>query len=55
VVCESRNLAHPEHPATAVHFCACLEGVVYIGHLVEEDGQETEIVEAVMCKHCKMA
>ncbi len=51
MVCESRNLAHPEHPTTAEHFCACLEGVVYVGHLVEE----VERVEAVMCNHCKMA
>jgi hypothetical protein len=34
--------------------CACLEGVVYIGHLVEEDGVEVERVEAVACKRCKL-
>ena len=34
------------------HPHACLEGVVYIGHLVEEDGEETEVVEAVPCRRC---
>jgi hypothetical protein len=29
--------------------------VVYVGHLVEEDGEEVERVEAVMCKHFKVA
>ena len=31
---------------------ACLEGVVYIGHLVEEDGEEVESIEAVPCRRC---
>jgi len=31
---------------------ACLEGVVYIGHLVEEDGEEVEAFEAVPCRKC---
>ena len=31
---------------------ACLEGVVYIGRLVEEDGEEVEIIEAVPCRLC---
>jgi hypothetical protein len=29
---------------------ACLEGAVYIGRLVEEDGEEVEIIEAVPCR-----
>jgi hypothetical protein len=38
--------AHPsaedqDHPH------ACTDGVVYIGYLVEQDGEEVEIVEAV--------
>ena len=32
--------------------CACLNGVVYIGHLVEEDGEEVEILEPVPCRRC---
>jgi hypothetical protein len=32
--------------------CACLEGVVYIGHLVEANGEEVEVVEAVPCRQC---
>jgi uncharacterized protein YciI len=31
---------------------ACLEGLVYIGRLVEEDGEEDEIIEAVPCRRC---
>jgi hypothetical protein len=55
----------PAHPSTEdhddtveAHYSslerphACLEGVVYIGHLVEEDGEEVEVVEAVPCCRC---
>jgi hypothetical protein len=33
---------------------ACLEGVVYIGHLVEDPGtgEEVEVIEAVPCRLC---
>jgi hypothetical protein len=31
----------------------CYEGVVYIGHLVEADGEEVEVIEAVPCKRCQ--
>jgi hypothetical protein len=32
---------------------ACLNGYVYIGHMVEgEDGEETEIITAVPCRRC---
>ncbi len=31
---------------------ACTDGVVYIGYLVEEDGEEVEVVEAVPCRRC---
>jgi hypothetical protein len=32
---------------------ACYEGVVYIGHLVEDDsGEEVEVIEAVPCRRC---
>jgi hypothetical protein len=30
----------------------CYGGVVYIGHLVEEDGEEVEVIEAVPCRRC---
>jgi hypothetical protein len=30
----------------------CYEGVVYLGHLVEEDGEEVEVIERVPCKRC---
>jgi hypothetical protein len=33
--------------------CGCLNGVVYIGHLViGEDGDEVEVYEAVPCRRC---
>ena len=31
---------------------ACDGGVVFIGHLVEEDGEEVEVFEAVPCRRC---
>ena len=33
--------------------CACMNGTVFIGHLVVgEDGEEVEIFEAVPCRRC---
>jgi len=33
--------------------CAlCYEGFVFIGHLVDEDGIEVEVIEAVPCRRC---
>ena len=34
------------------HPHACNDGVVYVGHLVEEDGEEVEVFEAVPCRRC---
>jgi hypothetical protein len=35
---------------------ACIGGVVYVGHLVEgDDGEETEVFEAVPCGRCSEA
>jgi len=34
------------------HPHACNDGVVYIGHIVEEDGEEVEVFEAVPCRRC---
>ena len=31
---------------------ACYEGTVYIGHVVDEDGEEVEVFEAVLCCRC---
>jgi hypothetical protein len=47
------NSTAPEpHPSTDETPHACLEGVVYIGRLVEEDGEEAEVFEAVPCRRC---
>ena len=31
---------------------ACYDGLVYVGHLVEVDGEEVEVVEAIPCRRC---
>ncbi len=41
------------HPSTEERPCACYEGLVYVGHLVEEDGEEVEVVEPVPCRRCR--
>jgi len=47
----TNHTAPSTHPATECF--ACYEGVVFIGHLVEnEDGEEVEVVEAVPCRRC---
>ncbi len=34
----------------------CMNGYVYIGHMVEdEDGDEVEVIEAIVCKRCQEA
>ena len=30
----------------------CYDGQVFIGHMIEEDGGEVEVVEAVPCRRC---
>jgi len=59
---DSAPRAHPstkDHDDTVeAHYAslerphACTDGVVYIGHLVEEDGEEVEVFEAVPCRKC---
>jgi hypothetical protein len=55
--------AHPHDDTVEAHYFglerlesphACTDGVVYIGHLVEDPGtgEETEVVEAVPCRRC---
>ncbi len=40
------------HPSTKERPCACLGGLVFVGHLVEEDGEEIEVLEAIPCRRC---
>ena len=41
------------HYASLEHLHACLEGFVYVSHLiVAEDGEEVEVIEAVPCRRC---
>ena len=30
----------------------CYQGLVFIGHLVEEDGEEIEVFDTVPCRRC---
>jgi hypothetical protein len=32
--------------------CACMNGTVFIGHLVGEDDEEVEVFEALPCRRC---
>jgi hypothetical protein len=49
---DTRESSASAHPSTDETPHACSEGVVYIGHLVEEDGEEVERVEALPCRRC---
>jgi hypothetical protein len=42
----------PEVSAREVRLHACLKGVVYVGHLVERDGEEVEVYEFLPCHRC---
>jgi hypothetical protein len=60
----SARRAHPsseEHDDTVeAHYASlerphvCTDGVVFIGHLVEDPGtgEETEVIEAMPCRRC---
>jgi hypothetical protein len=65
----NESSAHPAHPPTEdhddtieAHYAslerphACIDGVVYIGHVVEDpgtgEGEEVEVIEAVPCRRC---
>jgi hypothetical protein len=49
---DTRSLAHPTHSSTEERPCACYESLLFIGHLVQEDSEEVEDVEAVPCRRC---
>lgn len=51
---DTKNSTAPApHPSTTECF-ACYEGLVYIGHLVEdEDGDTAEVFEPVPCRRCE--
>jgi hypothetical protein len=60
----NESSAHPAHPSedhddtVEAHYAclerphACYQGVVYIGYLVEQDGEEVEVLEPVPCRRC---
>ncbi len=48
-----RNQDTAPAPPSAPECFACYEGVVFIGHLVEdEDGDTAEVFEPVPCRRC---
>jgi hypothetical protein len=52
------NSTAPEpQPSTDKTPHVCLNGVVYIGHLVEDPGtgEEVEVIEAVPCRRCAVS
>jgi hypothetical protein len=57
----ARNLIIREAPPEVPTFTdetphGCYEGIVYLGRLVvEEDGEEVEVIEAVPCRRCHAA
>jgi hypothetical protein len=51
-VIHEESSAHYAHPSTDETPCACYEGLVYIGHLVQEEGEEVEVFEAMPCRRC---
>ncbi len=43
----------PSTQSPATECFACYEGVVFIGHIIEdEDGDTTEVFEPVPCRRC---
>jgi hypothetical protein len=49
---ENHDDAVEAHYACLERPCACYDGVVYIGHLAKEDGEEVEVFEAIPCRRC---
>ena len=42
-----------DHDDQGEHPHVCIDGVVYIGHMVEgEDGEEVEVFDALRCRRC---
>lgn len=50
---DTKNSTAPApHPSIEECPCICYDGVVFIGHLVEENGEEVEIHAAYPCGRC---
>jgi hypothetical protein len=48
----SKNTAPEPHPSTEEPSHGCYDGLVFIGHMIEEDGEEVEVFESVPCRRC---
>ncbi len=55
---DTRSVAHSGHdlrPNTHETPHGCINGAVYIGHMLEDDsGEELEVFEAVACRRCNV-
>jgi hypothetical protein len=50
---KSKSSAPDPHPSTEESPHACMDGLVFIGHLVEdESGEEVEVIESAPCRRC---
>ena len=49
---DMKGSAYPAHLSTEERPCACYEGLLFLAHLVEEEGEEVEAVETVPCRRC---
>lgn len=50
---DTKNSTAPSpHPSTEEISHGCYGGLVFIGHMVEEDGEEVEVFEAIPCQRC---
>ncbi len=48
----NHSTAPDPHPSTEETPHGCYDGIVFIGHLVEEGGEEAEVFESVPCRRC---
>jgi hypothetical protein len=50
---DTARSAHDQEHGQGDHPHACMNGVVYVGHLIAgDDGEEVEAYEAVACRRC---
>ncbi|MBA3423979.1 MAG: hypothetical protein H0U04_05415 [Rubrobacter sp.] len=49
-----KNTAPRHEPPAEETPHGCYRGLVFISHLVEEDGEDVEVFEAVPCRRCSV-
>jgi len=53
-VIHEKNTAPRHEPPAEETPHGCYRGLVFISHLVEEDGEDVEVFEAVPCRRCSV-